>query len=367
LNGDGYAEYIVGSPGATGLSGFATGVVVVLTTDPNNLGAVAVFEGAISGEDFGASMSFGGDYDGDGVADLVVGAPNTPDSFGLQAGRVVVLSGARLAAHTPPYEIHNLTLGSSSTFFDYHFGAAVCASGDLNGDGVGEILVGTPGYATLGSGGQVSHKGLLTIFSGATGAKWTSIAGNSTDRFGDAIAGAIGDLDGNGFKEFVAAGSMSDAGGTDSGVVKCYQLFPLAPSTYCTGKVNSLGCTPQIAFSGSPSESSGAPFSINATSLLNQKTGLLFYSHAPTVALFQGGTKCAANPTVRTPPQNSGGSTSGNDCSGTYGLDFNAWIASGADASLVAGSEVFAQYWSRDPASASHTGLSNAIRFLINP
>jgi hypothetical protein len=44
-----------------------------------------------------------------------------------------------------------------------------------------------------------------------------------------------------------------------------------------------------------------------------------------------------------------------------------AYLASGVDASLVAGAEVFAQYWSRDPSCASHTGLSNAVRFVINP
>ena len=42
-------------------------------------------------------------------------------------------------------------------------------------------------------------------------------------------------------------------------------------------------------------------------------------------------------------------------------------MASGADPSLGAGAEVFAQFWSRDPASPSHTSLSNALRFVINP
>jgi hypothetical protein len=63
----------------------------------------------------------------------------------------------------------------------------------------------------------------------------------------------------------------------------------------------------------------------------------------------------------------SGGSTSGSDCTGTYSFDFNALIQSGFDPSLVAGAEIYAQYWSRDPSSASHTSLSNALRFLINP
>jgi hypothetical protein len=73
------------------------------------------------------------------------------------------------------------------------------------------------------------------------------------------------------------------------------------------------------------------------------------------------------NPTVRTPPMNSGGTTSGSSCTGAYTFDFNDWIANGWDTTLATGDEIFAQYWSRDPQSASHTGLSNAVRFVINP
>jgi hypothetical protein len=83
--------------------------------------------------------------------------------------------------------------------------------------------------------------------------------------------------------------------------------------------------------------------------------------------LFQGGTKCVGSPTLRTQTQPSGGSANGADCTGVFSFDFNALIASGADASLVAGSAVHAQYWSRDPASPSTTSLSNALRFVINP
>jgi hypothetical protein len=46
---------------------------------------------------------------------------------------------------------------------------------------------------------------------------------------------------------------------------------------------------------------------------------------------------------------------------------FNARIASGVDPSLVAGAEIYAQYWSRDPASASHTGLSNSPALRDQP
>jgi len=61
------------------------------------------------------------------------------------------------------------------------------------------------------------------------------------------------------------------------------------------------------------------------------------------------------------------GSSGGSDCGGGFSFDMNARIQSGLDPALVAGSDVFTQYWSRDPASASTTSLSNALHFLVNP
>jgi hypothetical protein len=367
LDGDGFQEVAFSSPGFDGPSGTDTGELDVYEATPSGFHLVGYYVSTIPFERFGQALDAAHDCDGDGVVDIVVGAPNWLDANNQEAGRVVVVSGARLAAGTPPYEIFTLTLPFGSPFFDYHFGAAVRASSDLNNDGVGEILVGAPDYTSIGAGGSIQNKGLVAVFSGATGTRCATIAGSSGDLLGDSTAGAIQDFDGDGFKEFVVAGSLSDVGGTDSGVLKCYRLFPIAPVAYCTGKVNSLGCTPSMSFTGSPKAIPSAPFLINASNIISQKTGLLFYSHSPSSAAFQGGFLCALPPTFRTPVQSSGGSASGSDCTGTYSLDFNARIASGIDSSLVAGAEVFAQYWSRDPQSASTTSLSNALRFVINP
>jgi hypothetical protein len=364
-NGDGFQDFVVGAPGEDGPSATNSGMVALLTHSPAGVGAVKTFVSPIAGERLGSSVAAAGDFDNDGVGDIVAGAPSSPAANGTQPGRTLVLSSALLLAQAPPYEIFTLN-GSTDLLFSFHAGAAVCANGDLNGDGVGDILVGSPDYSQLPFGSGIGL-GSFAIYSGATGVRLGGAIGTTGDRLGDAFAGAIDDLDGDGFKELVVAASSSDAAGTDSGMVRCYRLFPLTPVAYCTGKVNSLGCTPAIAFTGLPSASSGAPFRITASNLVNQKNGLLFYSRQPTSVLFQGGLKCASNPTVRTPPQSSGGSSSGSDCTGAYAFDFNAWIANGWDASLAPGAEIFAQYWSRDPASASHTGLSNAIRFVVNP
>lgn len=141
-------------------------------------------------------------------------------------------------------------------------------------------------------------------------------------------------------------------------------------TTYCTAKVNSLGCTPAIGWSGEPSlaQSSGVPFEITASNVLNQKVGILFYGVSGRTAVpFQGGKNCVHSPVHRTPLRSSGGNVGVDDCSGVYAIDFTPWIDGTNDSELAIGVTVDAQWWSRDPASASTTGLTNAIEFEVRP
>lgn len=145
-----------------------------------------------------------------------------------------------------------------------------------------------------------------------------------------------------------------------------FSLSPPTPVTYCVAKISSAGCTPSITATGIPSASSSTPFAISASSVINKRFGLLFYGLTGRAAFpFQGGTLCVLPPTKRTLTQESGGSASGVDCSGTYSFDFNPLIQSGTEPGLGAGVYVNAQYWYRDPASPSTTGLTDAIEFGI--
>jgi hypothetical protein len=142
------------------------------------------------------------------------------------------------------------------------------------------------------------------------------------------------------------------------------------PSTaaYCTAKVNSLGCTPTLGSTGAPTAGGGAgSFTIVAGNLVNQKAGLLFYGYLPLAAPFQGGFKCVAAPTIRTPLQSSGGASSGSSCTGSIAYDMGARIASGVDPDLVCGAIAYAQVWSRDPAGPQTTNLTGGLRFTIGP
>jgi hypothetical protein len=95
------------------------------------------------------------------------------------------------------------------------------------------------------------------------------------------------------------------------------------------------------------------------------KLGILAYSKTGPAAIpFQGGIWCSVGPFVRTPVRYSGGNAG---CSGSLGIDFNAWAASGADPALVAGAQFWAQWWYRDPASPSATGLTDALTATLCP
>ena len=357
LDGDGRFDLAVGSPELAG-----SGAMEVFKANA----AFTPIAGYLSSydENLGSSIDGTRDFDGDGVVDFVIGAPAFVGGLGFQSGRAVVVSGERIRTNSPPFELHEMRGGVQSSS---HFGACVRASADLNNDGTADFIVGMPDYSSFPFPSGAGRGGAV-IYSGRTGLNLASFTGLTQDRLGNALLGGFRDLNADGFLDFAVAGSLSDnSGNVDCGALKFYSLFPTSWSTYCTSKVNSLGCTPSISASGSASANPSTAFSISCANVINQTSGLLFYSRSPYAAPFQGGTFCVEPPLKRTPVLSSGGSASGTDCSGSFSYDFGARIHSGVDASLVAGAEVFVQCWSRDSASPSTTSLSNALRFVINP
>ena len=163
------------------------------------------------------------------------------------------------------------------------------------------------------------------------------------------------------------SGTTLCVGAPGSGEVQVFDVVSLPPpSTYCTAKVNSLGCLPQMSASGVPGFTNPNPFLLRATNVMNNKVGILLYSTAGSAATpFQGGILCIAGPFRRTPGQMSGGNPPPNDCSGTYSFDFNARVRSGVDPALVPGRQVWAQYYSRDPGDPFFVGLTDAVTFTI--
>lgn len=139
------------------------------------------------------------------------------------------------------------------------------------------------------------------------------------------------------------------------------------PGAYCSAKLHSGGCGASIGASGVASATAPAAFDVTATDVLNNRPGLLFYGAGPQYGAFAGGSLCVAAPIVRTTAQTSGGNAGGPDCSGAFTIDFNAIVQGGSDPGLVAGAAVYAQWWFRDPASASGSATSDALYFTIAP
>jgi Tol biopolymer transport system component len=138
-------------------------------------------------------------------------------------------------------------------------------------------------------------------------------------------------------------------------------------SIYCAGTISSALCLPAIAFSGAPSASAGQGFLIEASGFPPGKPGFFAYGTlGPAAMPFLGGFLCAQMPLVRIPVANTG---QPKPCGGSFALDFNAYVAAGADPTLVAGKTIWGQWWARDPGLSPPSNLtsSDAIRVSLCP
>ena len=149
--------------------------------------------------------------------------------------------------------------------------------------------------------------------------------------------------------------------------------IPRPAQIYCTAKVNSLGCLPEIGFTGLPSSNSGSGFVVSASNVLNNKSGLLFYGVNGRAALpYQAGTLCVMPQIKRTPAVNSGGNPGATDCSGVFSLDMNAFAVGALGgtplpALTIPGTLVDCQWWGRDPGYPApiNTTLSDALEYMV--
>ncbi|MCE9595372.1 MAG: VCBS repeat-containing protein [Planctomycetes bacterium] len=353
FDGDGKPEIVVGAP----LWSSDTGRVYIYRGSDQSL--MRILSGSSTSK-FGSALDASWDIDHDGVKDLIVGAPYS-DANGTDAGEAILFSGQRIAVGLPFMDLVHWTGAQAGS----HFGATVAMTEDTNGDFKNDVIVAAPEYSTTFPIAS-SNRGAVYWFSGETLEPLGRLLGSTGERLGRSLSRAW-DYTNDGRYEIAAGAPGSDFGASNAGIMRLATLFPVGPTSFCTGKVNSQGCTPAIGFSGSPSVSSSSAFNVKATNVINNKNGLLFYSYDASNLPFQGGLLCVKSPTKRTAVQNSGGNQPPNDCSGTYSYDFNARIQSGIDPLLTKGQEVFCQYWSRDIASPSGTSLSNALRFVINP
>lgn len=136
---------------------------------------------------------------------------------------------------------------------------------------------------------------------------------------------------------------------------------------YCVSQVNSLGCTPQVTWSGTPRGDGSGSFVVTASSMRSNQSGMLIYTTAgSTFSPFSAGYLCVSAPIRRTTIQNTGGTPVGaQNCSGHLVFDFNAFVASGADPALTVGRTVWAQFYSRDVGAQGNINLTGSVMFTL--
>lgn len=345
VDGDGSPDFVIGAPGDS-VAGDRTGIARVVR------GVDGATIHTITGEQtvmlLGEMVAGAGDVDGDGRADFLVGATRG-DFDGLNDnGSARLYSGATgLLLRAWNGTVHGDRLGSG-----------LAGGADIDLDGVPDLILGSRRFATPSR---------ARVCSGATGADLFALDGlTAADDFGLVVAW-LGDLDGDGRADFGVSAQNDDPGGNNSGRVRVWRACT-PPVSYCTGKVNSLGCVPAMTISGSTGLSGADDLVVSGQQVINNSLGMMIWSRAPNATPFGGGTLCLLPPLRRTPIVPAGGTPPGvRDCSGVISFAFTHAYAT--TQGMRPGDRIYCQCWSRDVQSADGTGLSlsNALEFRWCP
>src|SRR5262245_23862643 len=240
VNGDGFDDVLIGSPGAAADGRWASGASYVVygnasgaNIDLTNFDASDGFR--IIGsqyESIGRSVSAAGDVNGDGRMDFLIGVSTAGTNGNWLAGSTYLLYGSDSGADI---DLANLTSAHGVRLdceFETQSGFSVSAAGDVNGDGLADIIIGAPeplsysgqgggsAYVVFGKTGGLSNMDLANLGAG-DGFRINGAAVG--DELGYSVSSA-GDFNGDGFDDLIIGAPGADPdGNTDGG--SAYVIF----------------------------------------------------------------------------------------------------------------------------------------------
>ncbi len=243
INGDGYADLIIGAPGYLGGSWKGRSYVVFGGRGVGVSGGIALsglngingfkLDGEHDNDLSGGCISAAGDINGDGHADLIIGAFGYLGAGLGGMGRSYVVFGGPGVGGSGVLSLSNIN-GTNGFKLDGENkgdrnGVSVSATGDINGDGHDDLIIGADGYSIGGQGHSYVVFGSPNIGSGGTiplsslnGANGFKLDGeNNKDQSGHSVS-AAGDVNGDGYNDLLI-GAWDYLGGGAKG--RSYVVF----------------------------------------------------------------------------------------------------------------------------------------------